>query len=65
VSLGARKLLKSPTNRDRNIRMASSVDTTLLLEELKHKYRDSLSPVEVSFRNLVGWVRPGDQISRY
>ena len=63
MSLGARKLLKSPTNRDRNIRMASSVDTTLLLEELKHKYRDSLSPVEVSFRNLVGWVRPGDQFT--
>ena len=43
--------------------MSNRVDTTLLLEDLKHKYRDSGRPVEVSFRDLVGWVRSGDQFT--
>ena len=39
------------------------VDTTLLLEELKRKYRAGCRPLEVSFRGMVSWVRPGDQLT--
>lgn len=39
------------------------VDTSLLLEELKRKYRADSRPLEVSFRDIVTWVRPGDQFT--
>lgn len=39
------------------------VDTSLLLEELKRQYRLALTPIEVCFRDLVSWVRPGDQLT--
>jgi enoyl-CoA hydratase/carnithine racemase len=39
------------------------VDTTLLLEELKRRYRKESAPLEVSFRDIVSWVRQGDQLT--
>ena len=40
-----------------------SIDTTLLLEDLKRRYRDAGAPIEVTFRNLASWVRAGDQFT--
>lgn len=40
-----------------------SIDTTLLLEDLKRQYRDAGAPIEVSFRRLAPWVRTGDQFT--
>lgn len=39
------------------------VDTSLLLEELKGRYRATGRPLDVSFRGLVGWVKPGDRLT--
>lgn len=39
------------------------VDTTLLLEELKNRYRATGRPLDVSFRSIVGWVKPGDRLT--
>ncbi len=39
------------------------IDTTLLLEELKSRYRASSKPIDVSFREIVSWVRQGDQFT--
>jgi len=63
VSIGSGRVLKASTDRYEKIRGAGDIDTTLLLEELKHRYRHSLSPVDVSFRSLVEWVRTGDQFT--
>ena len=38
-----------------------SIDTTLLLEDLKRRYRAAGVPIEVRFRDLASWVRAGDQ----
>ena len=39
------------------------VDTTFLLEELKRRYRKSSQAVDVSFREMVSWVKQGDQFT--
>jgi tRNA G10 N-methylase Trm11 len=39
------------------------VDTTLLLEDLKRRYRSASAPLEVSFREIVSWVRQGDKFT--
>jgi hypothetical protein len=39
------------------------VDTSLLLEDLKRRFRRMSAPVDVSFRQMVSWVRPGDQFT--
>ncbi len=41
----------------------SVVDTSLLLEDLKRRYRSTGSPIPVTFRNLASWVRAGDQFT--
>lgn len=40
-----------------------SIDTALLLEDLKRRYRDAGAPISVTFRDLVSWVRAGDQLT--
>ena len=40
-----------------------SIDTTLLLEDLKRRYRDTGTPIEVKFRDIASWVRAGDQFT--
>lgn len=39
------------------------VDTSLLVEELRNIYKQTDQPIEVDFRKLVKWVRPGDQLT--
>lgn len=41
----------------------SIVDTALLLEDLKRRYRDVGAPISVTFRDLASWVRAGDQFT--
>lgn len=41
----------------------STIDTSLLLEDLKRRYRETEVPVPVTFRNLATWVRAGDQFT--
>ena len=41
----------------------TAADTTLLLEDLKRRYKRDGEPLEVNFREMVGWVRPGDQLT--
>lgn len=43
----------------------SKVDTSLLLQELKKEYEKRRSPIEVNFREMVNWVRPGDQLTHF
>ena len=40
-----------------------SIDTTLLLEDLKRRYREAGAPIGVTFRDLASWVRAGDQFT--
>lgn len=40
-----------------------AVDTSLLLDELRRAYQRDLAYVEVDFRELVRWVRIGDQLT--
>lgn len=40
-----------------------SIDTTLLLEDLKRRYRESGAPIGVTFRDIASWVRAGDQFT--
>lgn len=40
-----------------------SIDTALLLEDLKRRYREAGAPIGVSFRDLATWVRAGDQFT--
>lgn len=43
---------------------AASVDTALLLDELQRTYKQNgARPIDVDFRNLVKWVRLGDQLT--
>lgn len=44
-------------------RTAELVDTSLLVEELRNIYKQRNQPIEVDFRKLVKWVRPGDQLT--
>lgn len=39
------------------------VDTTLLIEEFKRIYSRDRLPVEVDFRQLVSWLKAGDQLT--
>lgn len=39
------------------------VDTTLLVEEFKRVYARDRAPVEVDFRQLVSWLKAGDQLT--
>lgn len=49
---------------DRNaLRSDSVIDTALLLEDLKRRYRDAGAPIAVTFRELASWVRAGDQVT--
>lgn len=41
----------------------SVIDTSLLLEDLKRRYRDAGAPITVTFRDLASWVRAGDQFT--
>lgn len=41
------------------------VDTSFLLEEYKRRYRSVEEPLEVCFRDIVSWVRPGDQHTHF
>ena len=45
------------------VRHRDSIDTTLLLEDLKRRYRDAGAPIGVTFRDLASWVRAGDQFT--
>ncbi|QAZ38094.1 hypothetical protein C1M51_00895 [Methylibium sp. Pch-M] len=40
-----------------------AADTTLLLEDLKRRYKRGNRALDVSFRELVSWVRQGDQLT--
>jgi len=40
-----------------------AIDTSFLVEELRHKFQRSGQYVEVDFRNLLNWVRVGDQLT--
>lgn len=39
----------------------AAVDTSVIFEQLVHKYKARTRPIEVDFRELVQWVRVGDQ----
>lgn len=39
------------------------IDTSLLYEELRRKFKREAGPVEVDFRNLLKWVKLGDQLT--
>lgn len=43
--------------------MGDNIDTSLLVEELRQEFQRSGQYVDVDFRNLVNWVRIGDQLS--
>jgi len=42
---------------------ADSIDTALLLEDLKRRYRDAGAPIPIAFRDVATWVRAGDQFT--
>lgn len=42
---------------------ANVVDTTLLIEDFKRVYSRNSLPVEVDFRQLVNWLKVGDQLT--
>lgn len=43
---------------------AAAIDTALILDELQRAYKQNgARPIEVDFRNLVNWVRLGDQLT--
>lgn len=42
-----------------------SLDTSLLLEDLKRKYKEAGRPLPISFRELLPWVRAGDQYTHH
>jgi Putative RNA methylase family UPF0020 len=44
-------------------RAPGGVDTSLLYDELKSQFRKASTPIEVDFRQLVSWVRLGDQFT--
>lgn len=50
-------------SQDVELGRRNGVDTTFLLEELKRKYRAGSGALEISFRELVSWVKPGDQMT--
>lgn len=56
--LRSRSLLETPTTSK-----GGEIDTSLLLEELRREYSKGGIPLEVDFRQLVGWVRLGDQLT--
>ncbi len=39
------------------------IDTSLLYEELRRKFKRDAGPVEVDFRKLLDWVKLGDQLT--
>jgi len=53
-----RALLQQPAGSNAKI-----VDTTLLFEELRRRYSRTRSPVEVDFRQVVSWLKIGDQLT--
>ncbi len=44
-------------------RNSDAIDTSLLYEELRRKFRRGTEPVHVGFRTLLDWVKLGDQLT--
>ncbi len=44
-------------------RQVEGIDTSLLLEELRRTYKRTGQSVEINFREVVDWVRLGDQLT--
>jgi DNA modification methylase len=58
-----RKSRIEPSTADGASPYRNSVDTALLLEDLKRKYRAAGRAIPVTFRELASWVRAGDQLT--
>lgn len=58
----------SPLEQVSNSKISSEstgdvIDTSLLYEELRRKFKRETGPVEVDFRKLLNWVKLGDQLT--
>jgi tRNA G10 N-methylase Trm11 len=61
-SLGENKNAVTELNRVLEIEpSATSVDTSLLYDELKRRFQATAEPIHVQFRQLVHWVKQGDR----
>lgn len=54
-----------PRQKSDTSRRSGEVDTSLLYEELRRKFKTSKKPVKIAFRDLVTWIKAGDQQTHF
>ncbi len=65
TSVNIRKLAQPFEGRSVETGRFEAIDTSLLYEELRRQYKGQRKHVEVDFRQLVNWLRIGDQLTHH